>query len=83
MISAQLIFPDSFQFTANNMAVNWLRRARDKFTNHVLDFSKQTVLHGVNYCINRGTIQGSGTDAKTGKPKTIFIKISKFDRLVG
>ena len=62
------------------MAVDFLRRARIKITNHALDFTEQTVIHGPKYCINRGKITGA-KDIKTGK--NLKIKISRFDRLVG
>ena len=62
------------------MAVNFLRRARIKITNHVLDFAKQTVIGGPKYFINRGKITGA-KDIKTGED--LKIKISRFDRLVG
>ena len=68
------------------MAVNLLKRAQKGLTNHVLEFAKQTALHGPKYFANRGTIEGGyenriyGTDDKTGK--IIVLKMSRFDRLV-
>ena len=63
------------------MAVDFLRRVRKKVTNHVLDFAKQTVLHGPKYFVNRGTIEGLSIDIKTGK--NISLRMTRFDRLVG
>ena len=71
--------PNAFQLNANNMADNLLKRIREKFVNHVLDFAKQTALGGPKYFINRGIIKGH-TNIKDGKELTF--KMSRFDRLV-
>ena len=71
--------PNAFQLNANNMADNLLKRIREKFVNHVLDFAKQTALGGPKYFINRGKIEGH-TNIKDGKELTF--KMSRFDRLV-
>ena len=82
----QGLFSNDYQLTANNMAVNLLKRAQKGLTNHVLEFAKQTALGGPKYFANRGTIEGGyenriyGTDDKTGK--IIVLKMSRFDRLV-
>ena len=70
---------NAFQLNANNMANNLLKRIREKFVNHVLDFAKQTALGGPKYFINRGIIKGH-TNIKDGKELTF--KMSGFDRLV-
>ena len=75
----QGLFSNDYQLTANNMAVNLLKRAQKGLTNHALEFAKQTALGGPKYFVNRGTIKG-GTDVKTGK--VILLKISRFDKLV-
>ena len=59
------------------MAANLLKKAGIGVTNHVLEFAKQTALHGPKYFANRGKIDG-GTDVKTGK--VLLIKMSRFDR---
>ena len=63
------------------MAVNLLKKAVKKagigVTNHVLEFAKQTALHGPKYFANRGKMEGA-TDAKTGE--VLLIKMSRFDR---
>ena len=59
------------------MAGNLFQRAGRAVKDHVLDYAKETDLHGINYFANRGTIEG-GTDVKTGE--TILIKMSRFDR---
>ena len=59
------------------MAANLLKKAGIGVTNHVLEFAKQTALHGPKYFANRGKI-GGGTDVKTGK--VLLIKMSRFDR---
>ena len=71
--------PNAFQLNANNMADNLLKRIREKFVNHVLDFAKQTALGGPSYFINRGIIQGH-TNIKDCKE--LKFKMSRFDRLV-
>ena len=57
------------------MALNLLRRVRKKVTDHVLDYAEHTVLHGIYYFMNRGTIKG-------GTKGEILIKMPRFDRLV-
>ena len=63
------------------MAVNLLKKAVKKagigVTNHVLEFAKQTALHGPKYFANRGKMKGA-TNVKTGK--VMLIKMSRFDR---
>ena len=63
------------------MAVNLLKKAVKKagigVTNHVLEFAKQTALHGPKYFANRGKMEGA-TDGKTGE--VLLIKMSRFDR---
>ena len=63
------------------MAVNLLKKAVKKagigLTNHVLEFAKQTALHGPKYFANPGKIEGA-TDVKTGE--VLLIKMSRFDR---
>ena len=63
------------------MAVNLLKKAVKKagigVTNHVLEFAKQTVLHGPKYFANRGKMEGA-TDVKSGE--VLLIKMSRFDR---
>ena len=63
------------------MAVNSLKKAVKiagiGVTNHVLEFAKQTALHGPKYFANRGKMEGA-TDAKTGE--VLLIKMSRFDR---
>ena len=59
------------------MAVNLLKRVGNAVTNHVLEFAKQTALHGPKYFANRGKMEGA-TDAKTGE--VLLIKMSRFDR---
>ena len=63
------------------MAVNLLKKAVKKagigVTNHVLEFAKQTALHGPKYFANRGKMKGA-INVKTGE--VMLIKMSRFDR---
>ena len=74
-------FPNEFELTANNMAVNFLRNAPQNFYNYLCDFSGQTVLHGPIYFLNHGSIQG-GKEIKRNLEirKHVTISMSTFDR---
>ena len=63
------------------MAVNYLQKFRKKVYDHLLAFAGQTALHGPNYFLNKGVIEGGKEiNRRTGKEKKTYIKVSKFDR---
>ena len=63
------------------MAVNYLRNITQDIYNYLCEYGGQTVLHGPQYFLNQGCVDGGKeVRRKLQIEKDVYIKMSRFDR---